>query len=222
MIQKINIEGLTCYCATADATDRVAYILYPMDMLGGWLATAPERYKTNIVVVTGMDWQNVFSPWPAPGVPKGTADFKGQSPEFLQLLQQKVIPQAEAALNLQGNVTRSLVGVSMSGLFALWQWMVCDTFTNIACLSGSFWYPHFVEWMQSRQIPAKDGVAYFLLGKQEPHSKNKTFATVGKATQEILTLLKQAHIPTEFNEVEGDHYSDAIPRLDRAFSALYL
>ncbi|MDE6638872.1 MAG: hypothetical protein K2K32_11640 [Muribaculaceae bacterium] len=41
----------------------------------------------------------------------------------------------------------------MSGLFALWQWMVCDTFRNIASLSGSFWYEGFMEWMKSRTIP---------------------------------------------------------------------
>ncbi len=62
MIQKINIDGLQCVCSTVDRKDRIAYILYPMDMLSNLIGQASEKYDTNIVVITGMDWQNVFSP----------------------------------------------------------------------------------------------------------------------------------------------------------------
>lgn len=189
-------------------------------MLAGWIEPAARKYGVTIVVLTGMDWQNVFSPWPAPGVPKGTPDFKGESPEFLKLLQQNVIPQVEAQLGMSENVERSLIGVSMSGLFALWQWMVCNTFRNIASLSGSFWYEGFMEWMKTRTIPAKPGKAYFLLGDQE--SKSKVFGTVGENTQKIIMLLRDAGIDVEFQSVPGNHYSDPIPRLDRAFTALYM
>lgn len=109
----------------------------------------------------------------------------------------------------------------MSGLFALWQWMVCDTFANIASLSGSFWYQGFLEWMKSIKIPAKTGKGFFLLGDKESKSKVKAFNSVGENTTEILNLLRNAGIDVEFQSVPGDHYSDAIPRLKMAFSALY-
>lgn len=221
MIRKYEIAGLQCLCSITERNDRVAYVLYPMDMLSGWVADASERYGTSIVVISGMDWQNVFSPWPAPGVPKGTPDFEGESPEFLQRLQQDVIPQLEAATGISAGAERSLVGVSMSGLFALWQWMVCDTFRNIASLSGSFWYEGFLDWMKSRPIPAKPGKAFFLLGDQEPKSKVKAFNSVGENTDAILSLLRGAGIDTEFKSVPGDHFSDPIPRLEAAFAALY-
>ncbi len=221
MIQKNSIDGLQCLCSTVERKDRIAYILYPMDMLSNWIDAASQKYDTNIVVITGMDWQNVFSPWPAPGVPKGTEDFEGKSPEFLKKLQDDVIPQIEKALGITPNVERSLVGVSMSGLFALWQWMVCDTFANIASLSGSFWYEGFMDWMKSIKIPAKTGKGYFLLGDKESKSKVKAFNSVGENTAEILSLLKNAGIDVEFESVPGDHYSDAIPRLNKAFAALY-
>ncbi|MDE6287909.1 MAG: hypothetical protein K2M00_03885 [Muribaculaceae bacterium] len=221
MIQKINIENLSCLCSSTFSQDKIAYILYPMDMLQDWLEAAAKKYGVTIVVITGMDWQNVFSPWPAPGVPKGDPDFKGESPEFLALLQQKVIPQLEAALNINEKVERSLVGVSMSGLFALWQWMLCGTFNNIASLSGSFWYEGFMEWMNKLHVPSKSGKGYFLLGDQESKSKVKAFATVGVNTRNIIELLKKAGIKTEFRSVPGNHYSDPIPRLEKAFTALY-
>ncbi|MDE6019010.1 MAG: hypothetical protein K2G85_09395 [Muribaculaceae bacterium] len=221
MNKVIDIENLSCHCSSLVSKDRIAYILYPMDMLAGWIEPAAQKYGVTIVVVIGMDdWQNVFSPWPAPGVPKGDPDFKGESPDFLKLLQEKVIPQVERELGMSPNVERSLIGVSMSGLFALWQWMVCNTFSNIASLSGSFWYEGFMEWMKSRTIPAKIGKGYFLLGDQE--AKSKVFGTVGQNTQEIIALLRGAGIDVEFQSVPGNHYSDPIPRLDRAFTSLYL
>ncbi|MDE6793347.1 MAG: hypothetical protein K2J48_09725 [Muribaculaceae bacterium] len=220
MIHKIDIDRLHCLCSSVESKGKIAYILYPMDMLAEWIEPAAEKYGVTIVVVTGMDWQNVFSPWAAPGVPKGTPDFKGESPEFLKLLQEKVIPKIETDLGMDEDVERTLVGVSMSGLFALWQWMLCDTFRNIASLSGSFWYEGFVNWIKSLSIPKKTGKGYFLLGDQESKSKVKKFATVGIDTHEILQLLSGAGIDVEFQSVPGNHYSDPIPRLDHAFAAL--
>lgn len=221
MIQKFNIEGLQCLCCTAGSKEKIAYILYPMDMLTDWIGQAAVKYGVTIVVVTGMDWQNVFSPWPASGVPKGTPDFKGEAPGFLKLLQGKLIPEIESALGLTETVERSLVGVSMSGLFALWQWLVSDTFHNIASLSGSFWYEGFVKWVKTQAVPKKSGKGYFLLGDQESKSNVKAFSTVGTDTTEILTILEQNGINIQFQWVPGNHYSDPIPRLDKAFAALY-
>ncbi len=221
MITKFEIAGLKCLCAKTGATDKVAYILYPMDMLSDWIESASRKYNVTIVVITGMDWQNVFSPWAAKGVPAGSPDFKGESPEFLRLLQQEVIPGVEKALGADVNVERTLVGVSMSGLFALWQWILCDTFRNIASLSGSFWYEGFLDWIKSKPIPHKNGRAYFLLGDKESQSKTKAFNIVGQNTLEIVSILRANGIQSEFESVPGNHYADPIERLDKAFSALF-
>ena len=217
---KIEIEKLSCLCSPVVSKDKIAYILYPMDMLNSWIEHAAEKYGVTIAVITGMDWQNVFSPWKAPGVPKGDPDFKGESPEFLNLLQNKIIPKIETELGMDTNSVRSLVGVSMSGLFALWQWMVCDTFQNIASLSGSFWYEGFIDWMERIYIPHKKGMGFFLLGDQESRSNVKVFNTVGINTDLIIKLLEASGIKTEFESVPGNHFSDPLPRLEKAFEAL--
>ena len=222
MAQTIKIDNLDCLCSSSGSKDRIAYVLYPMDMLGNWIESAAKKYDTTIVVVTGMDWQNVFSPWPAKGVPKGSPDFKGQSPEFLQQLQKSIIPAVESSNGISDNAERTLVGVSMSGLFALWQWMVCNTFDNIASLSGSFWYEGFLDWFMHRPVPVKSGKAYFLLGDQEAKSKVKAFSSVAENTELIVARLRGADINVEFDSVPGNHYSDPIPRLDKAFTALFM
>lgn len=221
MVRKLEIENLDCLCCPSADKDRIAYLLYPMGVPVDWIEAAAAKYDTTIVVVTGMDWENVFSPWSAKGVPKGSPDFKGESPAFLELLQQHVIPKIEKELGCSGTPERTLFGVSMSGLFALWQWMLCDTFTNIACLSGSFWYQGFVDWIKSRPIPTKKGKAYFLLGDRESKSKVKAFATIADNTADIISHLGIQGIKTEFQSVPGNHYSAPLQRLGQAFAAIY-
>ena len=221
MTQKIKIGNLSCLCSSPIRKEKIAYILYPMDILGNWIEPAAEKYGVTIVAITGMDWQNVFSPWPAPGVPAGDPDFKGESPEFLKLLQTQVIPGIEKTLQIDTEVERNLVGVSMSGLFTLWEWMECDTFNNIASLSGSFWYEGFIDWMKRIKIPHKSGMAFFLLGDRESRSNVKAYDSVGINTTEIIRLLKDAGIKAVFESVPGNHFADAIPRLEKAFTALY-
>lgn len=221
MKQKFKIGTVSCLCSSVVNAGRIAYVLYPMDILDGWIEDAAARFNTTILVVTGMDWQNVFSPWPAKGVPAGDPDFKGQSPQFLAFLRSQLIPAVEKQLGIAPEAERSLVGVSMSGLFAMWQWMECDTFANIASLSGSFWYEGFVAWMRSLKIPPKTGLAFFLLGDIEAESNVKAFRTVAADTQEIISLLSAAGIRTQFLSVPGNHFANPIPRLEAAFSALY-
>lgn len=212
---------MQCVVSDGGPKDMIAYVLYPMDSLDGWIDAAARLHGVSIAVLTDMDWQNVFSPWPAKGVPKGSPDFKGESPQFLSLLRQEVIPQVEAKLDIAANAQRTLVGVSMSGLFALWQWLLCDEFANIASLSGSFWYEGFIEWFHSRHIPAKSGKAFFLLGAQEPKSNVKAFQCVGENTQEIVDALKAEGISVKYEIVPGNHYSNPMARINRAFSSLF-
>ena len=212
-----------CLCSDCISDSKIAYILYPMDgFLDRWIDMAAQKYGTTIVVITGMDWQNVFSPWPARGVPSGSPDFKGESPDFLNVLQHTVIPHIESALSYRTNPERTLVGVSMSGLFALWQWILCDTFTNIASLSGSFWYEGFMDWFKTHPVSHKVGTAFFLLGNQEAKSSIREFQTVGVNTATIIDFLKKEGVKVMFRSVPGNHYSNPIPRLDIAFSALYI
>lgn len=220
MAERFEIEGLDCMYSLVERRDRIAYILYPMGMLSGWIDRASAFYDINIVVITGMDWIDAFSPWPAKGVPKGCPDFKGKSKDFLHHLQTEVLPEIESRTCMKTDVERSLVGVSMSGLFAVWQWLICNTFHNMVSLSGSFWYEGFVEWVKRQNIAYKSGLAYFLLGDREEHSKVKAFQSVGVDTQAIISLFRSHGIRTEFQSVPGNHYSDPIPRLNKAFSAL--
>lgn len=246
MTQKINIAGLRCKVAPCPGSTRIAYMLYPMDLPSEWMLRAARHYGTHIVAISEMDWDNDLTPWPAAGVPAGEPPFKGEADSFLELLRCQVVPRVEAALGFRtddykasikgetanervsvgavtdSEVRRSLIGVSLSGLFTLWQWMKCDTFTDIGCLSGSFWYAGFADWMEKRRIPHKTGRAFFLLGDRETYTHVKAFQCVASDTDRIVNRLRECGIHTDFRIVPGDHYASPIPRLEAALTAIHL
>ena len=219
MIHVIETSGLTLHISPCPGSRRVAYILYPMEALGGWLAQAATKYRISMVSITGMDWDNDLSPWPAPGEPPGSPDFQGLAPEFLATLTQKVAPAAEEWLGLTG-AERILTGVSMSGLFALWQRFVSPFFPTVLSLSGSFWYPGFVEFVNRQAAPQPTGSVYMLLGRKERFSPIKAFRRVEDDTRLILARLQQLGVPCRLDMVPGNHYANPLPRLDLAFSSL--
>lgn len=219
MTEMIKIGKLNCLCCKASGS-KIAYILYPMDVLGSWIEQAAQSYGVTIVVITGMNWDDDLSPWPASGVPEGCSDFKGHAAEFLSKLQTQVIPEVESRLGIAA-AERDLVGVSMSGLFTLWQWAVCDTFRNIASLSGSFWYEGFPGWFDKNFPSHKEGNTYFLLGELEHNSKVPQFTIINDATHKVVGVLKRHGVNVRFDMVPGNHYQFGIERLNKAFSFLY-
>lgn len=203
------------------STDRVCYVLYPLDILGEWIEKAARNFDVSIVVVTGMDWDNDLTPWPAKGEPQGSPDFKGNAPKFLSMLISDIIPEVERNIKLSVNVERTLVGVSLSGLFSLWQWIKSDTFSNIISLSGSFWYDGFIKWLKSQPIPVKVGKAYFLLGNQEAKTKVKAFQMIQNDTQQVVSYLEDKGFNVLFELVPGNHFQYGEERLNRAFTWMF-
>ncbi len=206
---------------SGESPDHICYILYPFEMPASMLEGAAKQFGISIVVINGMDWDNDLTPWPALGEPPGCPDFRGTAPEFLSLLITKVVPEVEKTLRVIKDVERTLLGVSLSGLFTLWQWMKVDAFRNIISLSGSFWYDGFVEWIKSRTVPEKSGRAYFLLGNMEAKTKVKAFKPVQSDTTEIVDFLKGKGLDVFFELVPGNHYQYAEKRLHRALSWMY-
>lgn len=201
--------------------DRICYLLYPFDRLEEWIERAAPEFGVSIAVVTGMDWDNDLTPWPAKGQPPGSPDFRGNAVEFLSVLVSEVVPEVERRMNLGAAVERTLAGVSLSGLFTLWQWMSNNLFCNIISLSGSFWYDGFVTWIKSLPVPKKPGRAYFLLGSLEVKTKVKAFQPVQTETVKIVDYLHDNGISDIFELVPGNHYQFPEQRLDRAFARMF-
>lgn len=217
----VRIDNLSCLCCRNEASPRVAYVLYPMEVPAATAMQLAQAHGVSVAIITGMDWDNDLTPWPAPGVPAGSPAFKGLAPQFLARLTATVVPAIEQALGLSGKEERTLVGVSLSGLFTLWQWPLSDFFTNIATLSGSYWYEGFAAWVERQSFADKKGRCFMLLGAEEPHSTVKAFRCVGERTADIVGYLRREGVDVCYDIVPGNHYQHAQARLEKAFAWLF-
>lgn len=219
MTKKLKIDRLEC--AYADiGSERICYVLGPIPMEEEQLGQWAERFGYNLVIISGMDWDNDLTPWPASGVMPRDAPFKGDAAKFLALLRDKVMPEVERTLKMPPAAERTLIGISLSGLFALWAWMQGDDFTDIGSLSGSFWYDGFADWVCRLEKPHKQGRAFFLLGDAERKSSIRRFQSVEESTERIVVSLREAGIEADFRLVPGTHFAPIEPRMEIALEAL--
>lgn len=214
-----KIGNLKCDYAAAEGS-RVCYFISPLPIGGKAIEEWAARYGQNIVVITGVDWDNDLTPWTAKGVEKGDADFRGEAALLLERLRGEVMPGMERTLNMAHPIERTLAGVSLSGLFAVWAWTQGDDFDNIASISGSFWYDSFTGWLSRQDLTNKTGCAYFSLGNKEGKAGNPRFNTVQEDTQRVVEIMQNNGIKAMFEPTDGTHFAPMNPRIEKMFVGL--
>lgn len=208
----------------APNTNKVCYMILPEGIredLDVGLKELAGKYGVSIVVIPGANWNDDLTPWPAEGVFKKAKPFGGQATSFLDKLTNEIIPEIEKTMGMV-DPERTIMGVSLSGLFAVWAGFNTDVFTNIISISGSLWYDSFTEWMEKHMPSQQIRKVCMLLGEKEKNAKDKRMATVEERTlaaAEILKANSQASILFEL--VEGTHFSPILPRLERAFEEVH-
>ena len=179
-----------------------------------------EKHSVSIVVIEEVNWNDDLTPWPAEGVFKKAKPFGGQAAAFLNKLTNEIIPETERSMGIE-HAERTLLGVSLSGLFAVWSAFSTDAFTNIISISGSLWYDGLVEWMKEQALSPRIKKVCMLLGEKEKNAKEKRMATVEERTQTAANILKEkTQSSVIFELVEGTHFSPIMPRLERAFEVI--
>ena len=180
-----------------------------------------EKYGVSIVVIENINWNDDMTPWAAKGVFKKAKPFGGQAASFLDKLTNEIIPEIEKTLSVE-DAERTIMGVSLSGLFAVWSGFTTDAFTNIISISGSLWYDGFVEWMEKHTPSPCLKKVCMLLGEKEKNAKDKRMATVEKRTHAAAEILKSnSQASVLFELVDGTHFSPILPRLEQAFEMVY-
>ena len=204
-----------------EGSRRICYILVPdgvVDDARKWAEPAAVKFNTNMVLVSGMDWNHDMSPWSAEGVMKKEKKFSGGGPMYLQGLVTDFIPYIDQILKLQ-SPARYLVGVSLSGLFTLWSLAKADCFEGVASISGSLWFDGFTEWLAKTALKSEAKV-FMSLGNKEKNTSDKRMSKVEDCTKETVSILQSKGLDVTFEMVAGTHFSPLAPRLDRAAACL--
>lgn len=198
---------------------HLCYLILPEGVtkeIDDGLRALAVRYGIAFVMVGNVDWNDDLTPWPAAGVFKKAKPFGGKAHVFLEKLIYEIMPATEAQLGME-NPERTLLGVSLSGLFTLWAGYQTDAFVHLISISGSLWYDGFTEWMPTQKLSENVGSVCLLLGDREKNSKEKRMATVEERTTFAADIMKlQCHGKVTFELVEGTHFSPILPRIERA------
>lgn len=206
-----------------DSTDRICYILLPEGLKDDgrrWMEDAAGRYGVTLVAMHGMEWNDDLTPWSAEGVFRKAKPFAGHADLFLMYLREDIFPNFESQLGIR-HPERFLIGISLSGLFAVWAVFKSDLFDAVASISGSLWYDGFTSWTEGQKLSERVRKVSVFLGDREKKSRDRRMATVEEMTLQTVEILRRKGAPVEF-ELEKDttHFSSVVPRLEKALASL--
>lgn len=163
-----------------------------------------------LVAISGLKWEHDMAPWDIPPISEKAAPCTGGADNYLQLLTEEIVPQAEKLV--QGVSWRGLAGYSLAGLFAVYSLYQTSLFSRIASMSGSLWFPGLMEYITSHEMKKLPGHVYFSLGDLESRTKNPYLKTVRENTENIQGLYARYGIDTFFQLNQGNHYKNAVQR----------
>ncbi len=188
------------------------------DDVSRWLDGVEERFGVIPVMLPPVDWNDDLTPWPADPIFKKGKSFGGNAETYLAELESVIIPSIETESGIVPD-ERWLIGVSLAGLFAIWASAKSSLFTRVASISGSFWYPGFVKWLEGQSFPIKK--AYLSLGDKEAEGKNKHLKNIAEDTAAVVKILESKGVRTTFEWTEGTHFGPLLPRLDKALTSIF-
>ena len=164
-----------------------------------------------LVAISDLDWNHDMAPWDSPAAFKKGTPFTGGADDYLRLLVDEIIPEAEKDLATPP-AWRGIAGYSLAGLFALYAIYRTDVFSRVGCMSGSMWFPGFKEYIFSHEPKKPPDCIYFSLGDKEAKTRNPVLKTVQENTETIRAFYQSKGIDTVFRLNPGNHFVQGIKR----------
>lgn len=199
-----------------DKPGPVLYFNSPLPGSGELLKLINEEIETpfHLILLSGMKWDDALTPWPmGPTVP-GDQPCAGNADHYLARLEKEIIPVVEQGLEI---TERIITGYSLSGLFAIYSLYKCSLFSKAASMSGSLWYPGFVDYVKTHSFVKKPEAVFFSLGKEESKTSNPYFRNVLVNTEAIVEYYHSLSIPLDFVLEPGNHFYEVNERVVRGF-----
>ena len=245
--RKTIISGLSIHAQMSSVAGvPVVYLL------GDVADNSPVQIREGVSLVSvGVDlWEENFSPWCAPRVFAKGPNFGDGAQKTLDTLINQVIPWAESELT-ESPAYRVLVGYSLAGLFSLWAGVSqpatpqqvargyqpddapsqpgaphvdapVATFQRIGAVSGSFWFPGLLDYVDQRLRGGAVGLthAYLSLGDREARTPNPQIMHVRENAELLASRLESAGITSMFELNRGNHFQNVEGRMQKALDWL--
>lgn len=231
--RKTIISGLSIHTKMSSVAE--APVIY---LLGDVVDNSPVQIPAGISLVNvGVDlWEKNFSPWCAPRVFAKGPNFGDGAQKTLDTLINQVIPWVESELNAPP-AYRVLMGYSLAGLFSLWAGVSqpgvsqpgaphvdvpTATFQRIGAISGSFWFPGLLDYVDQQLRGGVVGLthAYLSLGDREARTPNPQIMHVRENAELLASKLESAGITSMFELNRGNHFQNVEGRMQKALDWL--
>lgn len=234
--RKTIISGLSIHTQMSSVAGApIVYLLG--DVADNSSIQIPEGVS---LVNVGVDlWEENFSPWCAPRVFAKGPNFGNGAQKTLDTLINQVVPWAESELT-EPPAYRALVGYSLAGLFSLWagvsQQVTCGcqpgaapqldapaaTFQRIGAVSGSFWFPGLLDYVDQQLSGGVVGLThvYLSLGDREARTPNPQIMHVRENAELLASKLESAGITSTFELNRGNHFQNVEGRMQKALDWL--
>ena len=173
----------------------------------------------SLALIGGIDWDAELTPWPAPAAFRGGSDFAGRADAYLDSLTGEIVPRVVAALGAEP-VYAALAGYSLAGLFSLYALYRTDAFARAASVSGSLWYPGFLDYVRAHAWKRRPDCLYLSVGDREGNTRNPVMKPVEANTRAAAVLFEQTGVPTAFGLNPGGHFNDPEGRTARGIAWL--
>ena len=245
--RKTIISGLSIHTQMSSVAGTP--IVY---LLGDVADNSPVQVPEGVSQVNvGVDlWEENFSPWCAPRVFAKGPNFGDGAQKTLDTLINQVIPWTESELT-KPPAYRVLVGYSLAGLFSLWAGVSpqvargcqpddaapqvargvargsqldapATTFQRIGAVSGSFWFPGLLDYVDQQLSGGAVGLthAYLSLGDREARTPNPQIMHVRENAELLASKLQNAGITSTFELNRGNHFQNVEGRIQKALDWL--
>ena len=240
--RKTIISGLSIHTQMSSVAG--APIVY---LLGDVADNSPIQVLEGVSLVNvGVDlWEENFSPWCAQRVFAKGSNFGDGAQKTLDTLINQVIPWTESDLT-EPPAYRVLVGYSLAGLFSLWAGVSQQvargyqpddapsqpgashvdapvaTFQRIGAVSGSFWFPGLLDYVDQQLSGGVVGLthAYLSLGDREARTPNPQIMHVRENAELLASKLQNAGIISTFELNRGNHFQNVEGRMQKALDWL--
>ena len=222
--RKTIISGLSIH--TQMSSVARAPVVY---LLGDVADNSPVQVPAGVSLVNVcVDlWEENFSPWCAPRVFAKGPNFGDGAQKTLDTLINHVIPRTESELT-EPPAYRALVGYSLAGLFSLWAGLsqACitpiSTFQRIGAVSGSFWFPELLDYVDRQLSGGVVGLThvYLSLGDREARTPNPQIMHVRENAELLASKLENAGIISTFELNRGNHFQNVEGRMQKALDWL--
>ena len=241
--RKTIISGLSIHTQMSSVAG--APVVY---LLGNVADHSPVQVPAGVSLVhIGVDlWEENFSPWCAPRVFAKGPNFGDRAQKTLDALIKQIIPWTESDLT-EPPTYRVLVGYSLAGLFSLWAGVTqagvspqvargcqhdvpaapqlgapATTFQRIGAVSGSFWFPGLLDYVDQQLGGGVVSLthAYLSLGDREARTPNPQIMHVQENAELLAAKFRDAGITSTFELNRGNHFQNVEGRIQKALNWL--